>query len=203
MTARKLHTVAGLALLLPFLAWIVTAMIFYIKPGYEGAYEFLQPRTYPISAGLSVPADSSWREIRCLRTILGEHLLVRSTGGWMQLDRATRSPRPSATPEEFRTLVSDAISQNPARYGQVSTISGDTAITTTGIVITLDWSRLSLSQRGPDTDRIDLLYRIHYLQWTGIRALDKILGPLGLALVFALSLLGVRLALQQRRRSPP
>ncbi len=199
MTVRKLHTAAGLALLLPFLAWIVTAMIFYLKPGYEGAYAFLQPRTYPLGAPLAVAPDTSWREVRCVRTILGSHLLARTPAGWAQYDTASRGLRPHPTAGKIRALVADAISQDPERYGHVATVSGDTVTTTTGVVVTLDWDRLSLSQRGPDTDRIDFYYRIHYLQWTGVKALDKVLGPLGLMLILLLSMLGVRLALQKKK----
>jgi hypothetical protein len=54
-----------------------------------------------------------------------------------------------------------------------------------------------LSQRGRDTDRIDALYRIHYLQWTGSQAMDKVLGFLGLSLVVALTGLGARLAFRR------
>ncbi len=57
--------------------------------------------------------------------------------------------------------------------------------------------RLSLRQRGRDTERIDLLYRIHYLQWTGIPNLDRLLGALALTFVLALTLLGLRLALRR------
>ena len=63
----------------------------------------------------------------------------------------------------------------------------------TGIRIDLDWNRLTLSQRGADTDRIDALYKIHYLQWTGMKSVDQVLGALGILLVVALSVLGVRL----------
>ena len=199
MTVRTLHTAAGLTLLLPFLAWIVTAMIFYLKPGYAGAYEFLPVRTYPVAASLAVRPDSSWREIRYLRTILGTHLLARTENGWAQFDPVTGEPRSAPSAQDVRALVADAIAQNPDRYGTVATASGDTLTTTTGVVVTLDWGRLSLSQRGRDTDRIDLTYKIHYLQWTGIPSVDKILGPAGLALVFLLSLLGVRLAVKKKR----
>ncbi len=68
------------------------------------------------------------------------------------------------------------------------------ARTTTGVEVTLDWNRLALQQRGRDTDRIDALYRVHYLQWTGVDALDKVLGLLGLVLLVALAYLGARLA---------
>jgi hypothetical protein len=132
-----------------------------------------------------------------VRTILGTHLLVRTDAGWQQLDPRTGRERPSPSADEVRRLVADAIAGNE-RYGQVRSVDGDTVRTTTGVVITLDWDRLSLSQRGPDTDRIDALYRIHYLQWTGIPAVDKVLGPAGLALVALLSALGLRLALRRR-----
>ena len=47
------------------------------------------------------------------------------------------------------------------------------------------------------TDRIDLLYRIHYLQWTGIKKLDNVLGMLGIALVIVLTTLGAWLAFKR------
>jgi hypothetical protein len=58
---------------------------------------------------------------------------------------------------------------------------------------------MSFQQRGPDTDRIDALYRIHYLQWTGVPAIDKVLGLAGIILVLALSALGVRLLFGSKR----
>jgi len=198
MTVRTLHTAAGLTLLLPFLAWIVTAMIFYLKPGYEGAYEFLQPKSYALTDALPITADTSWREVRFVRTVLGPHLLARTSRGWAQFDPVSRAPRPRPPESDIRALVADAISQNPGRYGAVAGVSGDTVTTTTGVIVTLDWNRLTLSQRGRDTDRIDLYYRIHYLQWTGVPAVDRILGPAGLALIFLLSMLGVRLAIKKK-----
>jgi hypothetical protein len=55
---------------------------------------------------------------------------------------------------------------------------------------------LSLSQRGRDTDRIDWFYKVHYLQWTGIAAIDDVLGLTGLSLIVVLSVLGGRLLLR-------
>jgi hypothetical protein len=89
--------------------------------------------------------------------------------------------------------VTDAVSANPARYGQISGVKGNTITTDTGVLIELDWTRLTLAQRGKDTGRIDLLYKIHYLQWTGVNGLDKVLGALGIILVLVLSALGARL----------
>ena len=44
MRARILHRIIGIALLLPFFGWAITGMVFFIKPGYAGAYEILTPR---------------------------------------------------------------------------------------------------------------------------------------------------------------
>jgi hypothetical protein len=41
---------------------------------------------------------------------------------------------------------------------------------------------------------IDLLYRIHYLQWTGVRTVDKVVGLAGILLVITLAVLGMRIA---------
>ena len=40
------------------------------------------------------------------------------------------------------------------------------------------------------------MYRVHYLQWTGVGALDKVLGFAGLTMMIALTALGARLALR-------
>ena len=194
MRIRKIHRIIGLVLLLPFLGWTITGLVFFVKPGYEGAFEMLQTKTYPLDGTLSVATDPSWLEFRYLRTILGRHLLVRTSEGWLHLDPATLLPKEKPTEDEVRTLVVDAFSAHPQRYGNITSISNNTITTDTNTRIILDWRRLSLQQRGTDTDRIDLLYRIHYLQWTGVAVIDRILGPLGLALVLALSILGVFLA---------
>lgn len=180
-------------MLLPFLGWAVTGFVFFLKPGYAGAYDTLQPRTYPLDGEVSLKPDPAWLEIRYVRTVLGEHLLARTAGGWEHLDPRTRLPKPAPGAEEVRMLVADAIAANPDRYGQVASVAGNQAVTDRGVKIALNWERLALSQRGKDSERIDLLYRVHYLQWTGIAAVDKALGLTGLILVLALSGLGVRL----------
>jgi hypothetical protein len=95
------------------------------------------------------------------------------------LDPGSLRPRDRPTEDEIRSLLSDAFSAHPQRYGNITSIANNTVTTDTNTRIVLDWKRLSLQQRGTDTDRIDLLYRIHYLQWTGVTVVDRILGPLG------------------------
>jgi hypothetical protein len=54
-----------------------------------------------------------------------------------------------------------------------------------------------LWQRGRDTDRIDLLYKVHYLQWTSVTVVDRVVGIVGIVLVMALTVLGARLAIRR------
>jgi hypothetical protein len=185
-------------MLLPFFGWAITGFVFFVKPGYEGAYELLQPKTYPMDGEqIALTPDPSWLEFRYFRTILGNHLIVRTAQGWQHLDPVTLAVRTKPTDDEIKTLLLDAFSVNPGRYGQVSAFEGGTATTTTNVRVALNWNRLSLQQTGKDTDRIDWLYKIHYLQWTGVKWVDRILGMLGLALIVILSFLGLILLLKQ------
>lgn len=193
MKSRGLHRLIGITMLVPFFAWAITGLIFSIKPGYSSAYETLQTKTYPLDGEVLIKTDPEWLEFRYMKTVLGMHLLAKTSEGWLHLDAATRSPKPSPGDEETRSLVQDAMSANPQRYGKIVNVAGNKITTDTGTQITLDWNRLSLAQRGPDTDRIDLLYRIHYLQWTGLPSLDRVIGITGIVLILILSALGLRL----------
>ncbi len=194
---RRLHRVIGIVLLLPFFAWAITGLVFFIKPGYAGAYEMLSPKKYPVSTHLPISVEPGWQEVRYIKTILGDHLLVRTKSGWAYLDPKNNQPRALPTDSELRTLLKDAFQTNTARYGDVATANGNTVITNTGVEVTLDWNRLSLQQKGKDTDRIDLLYKIHYLQWTGVKSVDRVVGLVGISLVLVLSFLGAWLAFKK------
>ena len=197
MKIRALHRVIGIILLLPFFGWALTGLVFFIKPGYEGAYEVLSPKTYPLERAVTINPDPTWLEFRYLKTALGEHLLVRTGAGWSHLNPVDGRPRGGPTEDEIRTLLKDAFSATPRRYVNISKVSGDTASTDTGVEVTVDWKRLSLQQRGTDTDHIDLLYKVHYLQWTGVTIIDRVVGITGIALVLALTVLGAWLALKR------
>ena len=197
MTTRTVHRVIGIILLAPFVCWAVTGLIFFIKPGYAGAYEVLTPRLYPLNKPLLVSEEPNWLEVRYVRTILGDHLLVRTESGWMNLNANDKRPRPAVTDDETRKLVQDAISVNPNRYGHIVSVNNNTVTTDTGVLVTVDWNRMSLQQTGKDTKRIDTLYRLHYLQWTGIKSIDRILGITGITLVLVLTGLGACLAFRR------
>ena len=181
-------------LVLPMVGWAVTGFVFFVKPGYGGAYESLAVKTYPLEAGQSVKTAPEWLEYRGLKTILGHHLLVRTAVEWHHLNPGTLQPAAAPSDDEVRRLVTDAFSANPQRYGNITGVADGVVTTDTGVEVTLDWNRISLQQRGRDTDRIDRLYKIHYLQWTGIEGIDRILGFVGLALLLALTAFGIRLA---------
>ncbi|HSO76390.1 MAG TPA: hypothetical protein VLU47_16270 [Blastocatellia bacterium] len=193
MKTRALHRVIGLVMLLPMTGWAITGAVFFLKPGYQGAYEILPVKTYLLGTNVQLQPDPSWLEVRFLKTILGEHLLARTSEGWIHLEPRSLQPRPQPSANEVQALVSDALSANPVRYGHITSIEGEKITTDTGVRIEMNWNRLALSQRGKDTDRIDTLYKIHYLQWTGVKSLDNIIGALGIVLVLALSGLGARL----------
>jgi hypothetical protein len=193
-TARRLHRILGLVMLLPLVGWAVTGAIFFTKPGYGAAYDALAVKTYPLDGPLILQPDPAWREVRYLRTILGPHLIARTGQGWIQLDPGTRHPAAPPADEDIRRLIADAFTANPTRYGRIIGLEGTEATTDTGAVVTLDWNRLTLQQRGRDTGRIDLLYRVHYLQWTGQKTVDRALGLGGLILLIALTAFGARLA---------
>jgi hypothetical protein len=198
MRARTVHRIIGIILLLPFLAWAATGFVFFLKPGYAGAYEILMPRTYPLDKAAAISPEPTWLEYRYIKTVLGDHLIVRTEKGWAQLNPSDKQPKSAPTRAEIELLLKDAFTANPSRYGEISDISGTTAKTSTGVEVNVDWNRLTLQQHGKDTDRIDLLYKIHYLQWTGVKSVDRILGFVGLTLVIVLTVLGAWLAIRRR-----
>jgi hypothetical protein len=190
----------GIVLLLPMLAWAVTGFIFFIKPGYGGAYEMLAVKAYPLEGATNIAPQPSWLEVRVMHSVLGEHLLVRTTAGWQQLDPRTSQPRPAPDDADLRKLIADALSANPLRYGAIVSADGGVIRTDTGAEIRLDWQQMRLQQYGRDTGWIDTLYRIHYLQWTGVPVIDKALGAAGLALLLGLTALGATLAFGRKSR---
>jgi len=207
--SRRTHRILGLVLLLPICGWALTGFVFFLKPGYEAAYGGLRVETYPLE-GVTLPQPRpDWLEMRLLRTVLGDHLLVRGPGGRHHLDPRTMADRELPDGGAIRKLVDAAIAGDRGRYGDIASVTphpGDAPSasikTTTGVDIELDWISLGLQQSGRDTRRIDALYRIHYLQWTGVRTLDRVVGAVGLLSLIVLAILGLRLAFRGRRMAP-
>ncbi len=195
--SRKLHKIIGLILVLPMLGWTITGIIFFIKPGYQGAYEQLSIKTYPLNESIALQPKRDWKEMKLVSTILGDHLLVKSNNKTEHLDPNSLLLKPAPSEAEFKALLLDAFTGNSERYGDVINLDGLSAQTNTGVEIKLDWNNLRLSQKGQDTQLINLLYKVHYLQWTSHKGVDQVLGVLGLILLILLTILGVRLYLKK------
>lgn len=188
----RLHKSLGVLLCLPIMVWVITGAVFFIKPGYTDAFDVLSVKRYPLTAApFKQEPQSDWLEIKQLRTLLGEHLLVYTNGQWQQLHPATLAPLPPPPAPQLQALVQDALQQNPKRYGQLIQWQGLSGTTSTGVSIHLDWNTLNLSQSGQDTQLINILYKMHYLQWLPNSRLNSVLGALGLMLLAGLAVTGL------------
>ena len=196
MITRKQHRLLGGILLLPFIAWSLTGVFFLVRPAYEQAYSVLSPKTYSADQ-INISAQPEWQEMRLLKTVLGLHLLVKQEGGWQQLDPDSLEVRATPVESDVVSFVEDAISQDTLRYGELLPGESDPFRTSTGVTIAVNWDSLSLYQRGADTRWIDRIYRIHYLQWTGIAFLDTILGVAGLLLLLLITATGSAMLLRR------
>ena len=192
---RRFHRIIGMIMIIPFLGWTLTGLVFFIKPGYTEAFESLSIKTYGNRDQVSFPVNGEWLEIRMLKSILGNHLLVKTINGWEHLNPATLHTLALPPKQDIRRLVEDAISVNTKRYGNIVTVIKNQIETDTRVTIQLDWSQMLLSQKGRDTALINTMYKIHYLQWTGIKIVDRVLGLLSLALICILAIFGVLLLL--------
>ena len=199
MKSRKIHKIIGLILVLPMIGWTLTGIIFFIKPGYGEAYEQLKLKTYPLEKSILVTSSMNWEEAKLINTVLGHHLIVKTEGKVKHLDPVSLKPKETPSNNQYELLLADAFSYNKERYGEVSRIDGNTAHTTTGVEVNLNWQSLSLSQKGQDTHLINLLYKIHYLQWTPLKGFNQFLGILGLLLLATLTAFGIRIYLKNRR----
>jgi uncharacterized iron-regulated membrane protein len=195
---RRIHRFLGWCLILPFFVWALTGLVFFIKPGYQGAFSYLVVKTYPINTAIQLKPQPEWQEIKLLQTVLGTHLMVKQAGGWQQLSLKDFTVRPQPSADDLQLLVKDAISIDPKRYGEQLLKTEQGVVTDTGVQIQLDWASLSLSQQGKDTELINNLYKAHYLQWTGQKTLDQVLGVLGLILLMLTTVVGVRLLIRRR-----
>lgn len=195
---RRIHRILGWCLILPFFVWALTGLVFFIKPGYQAAFSYLVIKTYPINTAIQLKPQPEWQEIKLLQTVLGTHLMVKQAGGWQQLSLKDFTVRPQPSADDLQLLVKDAISVDPKRYGEQLLKTEQGFVTDTGVQIQLDWASLSLSQQGKDTELINNLYKAHYLQWTGQKTLDQVLGVLGLILLMLTTVVGVRLLIRRR-----
>jgi uncharacterized iron-regulated membrane protein len=201
---KTFHKYLGMVMLLPFIAWAITGIFFFFKPGYSEAYQSLSVKQYPLQYLINLPSTvngkpSKWLEVRQLTTILGDHLLVKAKDGWQQLSPESFEIIDEPNNAQITALVNDAIREKSERYGKIESINKLIITTNTDVRITLNWQNMSLRQQGADTDLINTIYNIHYLRWTGIKAIDQVLGVVGLLLVVLLASIGTVMTIKNRQ----
>ncbi len=202
MAPRNIHKIAGLVLLAPFIAWILTGIVFLIKPGYSQAYERIEIKKYPVNTLFSIRPENDWLEYRIFNTILGDHLHINKNGNWIQLDPLTLSEKSKPSNTDIIKLLQDAVSFNPQRYGLVKKIEDGSYRTSTDVDLTFDWDAMTITQRGKDTRFIALMYKIHYLAWFGSKPANIALGVLGLLLLSVLVYYGTLLSFRKTLTQP-
>ena len=201
MNSKNIHRVIGLLLVLPMIGWVFTGVFFFIKPGYQTAYDQLAVKTYPLDKSFTIPASKEWQEVRLLKTILGYHLLVKTKQGFEHLDPISFKAKQIPINTKLNALFNDSFLSNPERYGHVVSIDDVKVITSNNIEVTLNWEQLTLHQKGDDTKLINTLYKIHYLQWTPFKNINQYMGIFGLTLLMALTLFGIKIYISGRQQS--
>lgn len=177
-------------MLLPLFAWTAICVFCHIKLSYPADYKKIRIKTYPLQSNITLPVNQHWYEARIFRTILGEHLLVKTGANWQHLDPITLKKKPKPDAQTLIDLLQDAIAFNSLRYERVHHKNDNIFITNTQITLTVDWNTMTIQQYKQDSHLMNALHKTHHLQWSGIQALDRFLGIIGLALLTLLAVFG-------------
>lgn len=212
MTWAKAHRWLALLLVVLLAVWSVTGVLFHLKPGWDRAYDMLSAeRGGPLHpARLVAPATvgDDVTRFELIDTALGPLYRASNAGGSFLVDAATGIRRSPLSEADGRTLAVDAVSRSrhQVAYGELSSVATrDDAVVLVfagGATVEVSRSDAQMTQRGHDTDRIDWLYRIHYLQWTGNKTVDRVFAMFGLALIWAVVIPGLVLFVRRLRRQP-
>ena len=209
MSWAKAHRWLAIVLVVLLAVWSVTGVLFHLKPGWSRAYDMLSAeRGGPLHPSKLVALSTVGDDITGLElidTALGPLYRVSTAQGTSLVDATNGSRRSPLSLADGRALVADAISRSPhaAAYGAFESADlRDASVVIAysgGQTIEVGRSDARISQRGGDTDRIDWLYRIHYLQWTGNKTFDRAFAIFGLALIWAVVLPGLVLFVRRLR----
>ncbi len=224
---RGAHRVAGLFLAGPLLLWIATGLLFLARPGWDAAYEALSappPGPLPWERVVFSPAMLKARGLLDPGpVVLAPHpsglvaFYGRRGGLPAAVDGTSGEPIPLAGEDAARATAAAAVdaSRHAARYGPLlaraeatthrSALTGsdDPAFrfrTAGGHRLLVDRVTGEVSQESALRDRIELLYRIHYLQWTPWRPVNTALVVAAAFAVLAASASGLLLL---SRPGPP
>ncbi len=208
-------------MVLPFIIWTVTGLLFHLKPGWPRAYEMLSVEVgdtpLPLAELASrerviaaLPAVSpNVHRVELVQTSIGPLYRVAYRDKRRRMTalvdaRSARLLSPLA-PETAAALVASAVERSPHRaaYGRVASqkVEANRVIVRFdgGPTVTIGRNTARLRQRGPDTDRIDWYYRVHYVRWTGYASVDRALAMVVIVGTWVLSILGVWLFVRRRR----
>jgi hypothetical protein len=205
-----MHRVLGVVLVLPLLLWTVTGLVFLVKPGWSGAYEALSAfDERPVDLGGLVPparlGEPQATRIDLVSTAIGPVYRMTLPGGETRIVEASSGVALSPlTPQAGERIALDAASRASARerYGTVKAVREEASAIAVdfegGATVSVGRTDLALSQSGSDTALIDALYRMHYLQWTGVAALDRTLELAAIGGTWGLAALGLLLLRRPR-----
>ena len=202
---NKIHAYLGLVLVLPLFVWAVTGLVFLIKPGYDNAFETLSIAKSSYVNPIQLRPHAHWQKLSFVQSNLGAHLLVTTSQGQnLHLHPSTLLPFPLPNEHQLSQLYTAATQHNRSRYGEFKSFeTNETQIqilTTTGIELLLDWSTLRLTQRGKDTQLIDRLYRMHYLQWSPNIKMNMAIAFLAIVGLLIMCFVGLRLLIRFHHR---
>ena len=225
---RAAHRLAGLSLSVPLALWIGTGLLFHLKPGWDEAYEGLAappPGPLPWERVVFSPAAVKARGL----LDPGPVALAPHPSGlvaWFGLregrpaavDGTSGDAIPAASEGVARAFALAAISasRHARSYGTI--VSAEKSVhrsvltgvenpallfrTSGGKRVLVDRITGEVSQSGSLNDRIDLLYRIHYLQWTPWKPVNVGLVLAASVLVLLVAASGLRLAVTPSSRNP-
>jgi hypothetical protein len=225
---RAAHRVAGLALVVPLVLWTVTGLLFHVKPGWNEAYESLAappPGPLPWERVVFSPAAVKARGLLDPGPVaLAPHpsglvaYFGLREGRPAAVDGTSGDAIPLASEDASRAFAVAAISasRHAASYGTVvsagpaehrSALTGavNPALlfrTSGGKRVLVDRITGEVSQSGDLNERIDLLYRVHYLQWTPWKPVNAGLVLAAMLLVLLAAASGTRLAFTRSPRAP-
>jgi hypothetical protein len=210
MSWSRVHRYLALVLVVPLIVWSVTGLLFHLKPGWSRAYDMLdaeQPlhstEVTPLST-VTAPIPDVQR-VELFGTAIGPLYRLTTATGTTLVDAMSGAKRSPLTEADARILVTDAVgnSREKAAYGEIAKAEvreGTVRFTySKGPIVDVGRDDARISQHGADTDRINWLYRIHYLQWTGKKTFDRVLAGVGLALIWLVMIPGLVLAWRRRR----
>lgn len=181
---------------MPLLAWLLSGVtLVVVDPGPAEGIPIQLPTT-PLTRSITVRPEPGVEEVRLFSTPLGQHLIQKTEFGWRHLDATTGRLKPVPGEAELRQLLEEAFEERDG-FGDITLVTADSVLTSTGRVVTLDWSTFSASYRDEVTRLGTVLRRVHGLGLSGVPQVDRWLMIVAGVLGSALALLGLGLLFRE------